>query len=207
MKDKFFGVPTFLAITLLALLMHPAVAASAPRTLSLASNCGSVYIVRAGDTLSAIAVRCGVTLWSLMSANGLRVTSIIYPGQRLAISGATGATTQRATSVTTTYTTCPNPYVVRSGDTLSLIAVRCGVTVYMIKQQNSLYSDLIRAGQVLYVRSAAAGAPSVVATPYPYYSGLTATATPMPYLPPATVDYLAPYPTPTPQIESPISLW
>ncbi len=207
MKDKFFGGPIFLAITLLALLMHPAVAISAPSTLSFASNCGSVYSVRAGDTLSAIAVRCGVTLLSLMSANGLRVTSIIYPGQRLSIPGANATTTQSSAGATITSTGCPNPYVVRSGDTLSVIAARCGVTVYTIKQRNGLNSDLIWAGQALYVRSAASVAPSVAPTPYPYYSGVTATATPMPYLPPATVDYLAPYPTPTPQIESPISLW
>ncbi len=211
MKGKFFSFPILLSVTLFALLVYPAAASPAllaSDNVSRISSCGSTYTVRAGDTLSAIAVRCGVSLSNLMSANRLRITSIIYPGQRLVIPGMGSATTQVPAYKTSTYSTCTSPYIVRSGDTLSIIATRCGVTVYTLKQWNGLYSDLIWVGQKLYLRAVVSATPSAVATPYPYYtSGITATATPVPDIAPAVVDYLAPLPTPTPRIESPISPW
>ena len=60
------------------------------------------YTVKAGDTLSAIASRHGVKLSELLSANRLAMTSVIYPGNKLAIPGANGqaAAPQPAASVT-----------------------------------------------------------------------------------------------------------
>lgn len=58
---------------------------------------GGSYVVRAGDTLGAIASRQRVSLSSLLSANRLAMTSIIYPGQKLVIPGA-GQTTSPTTS-------------------------------------------------------------------------------------------------------------
>ena len=46
-----------------------------------------VYVVRAGDTLSAIAVRNGTTVAALMQANGIRNANMVYSGQRLTIPG------------------------------------------------------------------------------------------------------------------------
>ena len=40
-----------------------------------------------GDTLSGIAARHGVSLNSLLRSSGLRASSIIYPGQRITVSG------------------------------------------------------------------------------------------------------------------------
>ena len=57
------------------------------------------YVIKSGDTLSGIASRHGVRLADILSANRLKVTSIIYPGQKLAIPGKTGAV-QPASSVT-----------------------------------------------------------------------------------------------------------
>lgn len=45
----------------------------------------SVYVVRSGDTLGAIARRQGVALTRLLAANDLSRGSTIYPGQRLTI--------------------------------------------------------------------------------------------------------------------------
>jgi LysM repeat protein len=59
------------------------------------------YTVKAGDTLSAIASRHGVKLSDLLSANQLSLTSVIYPGNKLAIPGAAGQPApQPAASVT-----------------------------------------------------------------------------------------------------------
>ena len=49
------------------------------------SASGKTYAVRRGDTLSAIAVRFGVSVWALAKANGIRNTSFIYVGQVLRI--------------------------------------------------------------------------------------------------------------------------
>ena len=46
-----------------------------------------VYVVRAGETLSAIAVRNGTTMAALMQANGIRNANMVYSGQRLTIPG------------------------------------------------------------------------------------------------------------------------
>ena len=46
---------------------------------------GSWYTVRRGDTLSGIAWRYGVSMWSIVYANNIRYPSRIYVGQRLYI--------------------------------------------------------------------------------------------------------------------------
>jgi len=48
---------------------------------------GCVYTVRRGDTLTWIAARYGVSVWSLARANGIRNINRIYVGQRLTIPG------------------------------------------------------------------------------------------------------------------------
>lgn len=76
-------------------------AAPAPAAPAPAPASGS-YTVKAGDTLSAIASRHGVKLSELLSANRLSMTSVIYPGNKLAIPGGSGqpAAPQPAASVT-----------------------------------------------------------------------------------------------------------
>ncbi|MDN3311909.1 LysM peptidoglycan-binding domain-containing protein [Microbacterium oryzae] len=49
------------------------------------------YIVQAGDTLWAIAQKHGVSVSELLAANGLNGSSIIYPGQKIALPRAGGA--------------------------------------------------------------------------------------------------------------------
>ena len=89
-------------------------AAPAPAAAPVAGNLASTsapaapapasgsYTVKAGDTLSAIASRHGVKLSELLSANRLSMTSVIYPGNKLAIPGASAqpAAPQPAASVT-----------------------------------------------------------------------------------------------------------
>ena len=78
----------------------PALAATSASPAAPAPGTGS-YSVKAGDTLSAIASRHGVKLSELLSANQLSLTSVIYPGNKLAIPGAAGQPApQPAASVT-----------------------------------------------------------------------------------------------------------
>ncbi|MFW6175319.1 MAG: LysM peptidoglycan-binding domain-containing protein, partial [Acidobacteriota bacterium] len=54
-------------------------------TIHAGSSGGSVYVVRRGDTLGAIARREGVSLTRLLRANDLSRRSTIYPGQSIVI--------------------------------------------------------------------------------------------------------------------------
>jgi len=61
---------------------------SAPTTPSTAAST-SDYVVEAGDALAGIAWRHGVSLGALVKANGISVTDLILPGQRLQVPPAT----------------------------------------------------------------------------------------------------------------------
>lgn len=98
------------------------------------------YTVRSGDTLSRIAVQHGLSLNTILQANGLDLKAIIRPGQKIAIPGADGAM-----------------YVVRAGDSLWEIARQMGSDVQSIKQANSLSSNIIYPGQTLVVPGTTTG--------------------------------------------------
>jgi len=103
----------------------------------------AIHIVQPGDTLSAIALRYGVTIWALVQANGLRSPYLIYAGQRLFIpvTGASATTPTRETGAT---------YVVRPGDTLSQIAQRFGTTTFVLARLNGIINpSAIYPGQIL----------------------------------------------------------
>ena len=98
------------------------------------------YTVKYGDTLSGIAVAHGVSLSTVLQANGLDVRDIIRPGQKIAIPGADGTL-----------------YTVKAGDSLWEIAIQFGSDVQSIKQANSLSSNLIYPGQSLVIPGASGG--------------------------------------------------
>jgi hypothetical protein len=66
---------------------------------------------------------------------------------------------------------CPNPYAVRSGETLYSIAARCKVSAASIRQVNRLKSDRVWTNQRLVIPSAPANPsgsrPPVYPTPQP----------------------------------------
>lgn len=127
---------------------------------STASN-GS-YIVRAGDTLSAIAVRYGTTVDALVRANGLASANMIYVGQRLIVSGAGQATSSTASGQTAAG---GQVVTVRAGDTLAAIAYRYGTTAWAIASANGLSNaNLIYPGQRLRIPSGASAGTSAPAT-------------------------------------------
>ncbi len=112
--------------------------------LPLASHADSQYVVQPGDTLFGIASRTGVRLPDLLRANDLTVTSVIQPGQQLAIPAGT-ASGPAAQSGGTTYT-------VKPGDWLSRIAARHGVTLSALLAANNLTAtSLIQPGQQLTI--------------------------------------------------------
>ncbi|WP_113928330.1 LysM peptidoglycan-binding domain-containing protein [Bacillus sp. P14.5] len=116
-----------------------------------ASTSAKTYVVKSGDYLSKIGKAYGVSVSSLKSWNGLS-SDIIHPGQKLKVSASGSAPVASAPAKTTT--SAPSQggtYTVVSGDTLSHIAKKHGVSVQQIKSNNGLSSDLIRVGQKLSI--------------------------------------------------------
>ncbi|MEX0326721.1 MAG: LysM peptidoglycan-binding domain-containing protein [Puniceicoccaceae bacterium] len=107
----------------------------------------SEYTVKPGDTLSGIARREGVSLDSLLAANGLSKSSVIYVGQVLMIPASRPAEADASVEVEHS----GREVVVARGDTLSSIAARNGTTVKALKALNGLTSDTIFVGQRLAV--------------------------------------------------------
>lgn len=98
-----------------------------------------IYTVKSGDTLGRIASRYGVSTASLRMTNRIR-GNMIRPGQRLRIPGTGDA--EAADTVI---------HTVSSGETLSSIANRYGVTVTRLKRGNRLTSNTLHIGDKLEI--------------------------------------------------------
>ena len=102
----------------------------------------TTYTVKAGDCLSTIAQRLGVSWGSIASANGIYSPYIIYPSQILNIPSSSDYVDQSRT------------YTVKAGDCLSTIAQRLGVSWGSIASANGIYSPyIIYPSQILNIPS------------------------------------------------------
>jgi membrane-bound lytic murein transglycosylase D len=99
---------------------------------------GGEYAVASGDTISTIAERFGMTSDELRRMNGLRGDSI-RAGQVLKVKAAPATV---------------GGYAVESGDSISVIAEKFGMTSDELRKLNNLTGDTIRVGQSLIVRKA-----------------------------------------------------
>lgn len=154
-------------------------AGSTPVAAPQAPVTGNRYTIQSGDTMGRIAAKFGVSTQTLLSANGLSATSIIYPGRTIAIPGAAAIPAAPAQATPA----AGSSYVVQSGDTVSRIASKFGVTAQALLDANGLgWSSIIYAGKSLKLPGGAATTalavtPVVSVTPAPStgsgISGLT----------------------------------
>ena len=99
---------------------------------------GQTYYVQPGDSLFKIAARFGTSVDALLKSNNLGAAATIYPGQAIQISYSSGST-----SGTT--------HLVKSGESLYLIAQRYGTTVDALKRANNITSNYLYVGQRLTI--------------------------------------------------------
>lgn len=103
-----------------------------------ASSSGSsaTVTVRPGDTLSHISARHDVSVSAIIKANKLP-SAMIYPGQRLTVPGSQSASAPKATDGSSSSgSTAGAAVTVRSGDTLSGIALRHDISLSALLNAN-----------------------------------------------------------------------
>ena len=130
------------------------------------------YKVKSGDTLgkSAGMYRCTVAQikrWNNLKSTNIRIGQrlVIYRGGNSSASSSSSASTNKSQSSSSAATTSgASTYTVKSGDTLSAIAARHGVSVANLKSWNGLTSNNIKVGQKLKVKAAAASQSSSAAS-------------------------------------------
>lgn len=137
-----------------------------PTTQPAAATAATTYTVQAGDNLTTIARRHGISIAELRAANNLtndRINvgqQLLIPVEQSAATTTAAATAPQATAQPAPSATASRTVTVRAGDTLSRIAQREGTTVAALRTANRLSSDTIRVGQELVI-------PGTAATPAP----------------------------------------
>jgi LysM repeat protein len=114
--------------------------------LGIGSSAGT-YVVRSGDTLSAIAGRLGVSVGDLVGANGISDPNRVLVGQTLTVPGGGAAPSPAASGRT---------HVVAPGETLTAIAARYGTSVGAIVGLNPMRDpNHVQIGRTLRIPDAA----------------------------------------------------
>jgi membrane-bound lytic murein transglycosylase D len=120
-------------------VLRPGTVLKVTGSTSIATGSASVYKVRAGDNLWAIAKRFGVSSDRLCAWNDLSKKSMLKPGMVLKLSGAAVGESPRKIV-----------YQVRSGDSLWSISRRFSLSVSKIRNWNNLGNkQVLRPGQKL----------------------------------------------------------
>ncbi len=129
------------------------------------------YKVVAGDTISKIAAKFGVTTQAVLTANGLGWSSLIYAGSTLAIPGSSAIAAVKQTPIVPVAavkpaapTPAPAPaksgsHVIKAGDTIGKIAAKYGVSTQAMLTANGLgWSSVIYPGRTLSIPGTSAPA-------------------------------------------------
>ena len=142
------------------------------------------YTIVRGDTVSAIAGRFGLDTGEILKLNNLQANTIIYPGQKLKLSGSPAPAAPAPAPAAAPAAPAPGAgatYTVKSGDTLGAIAARHNVALSDVFTWNNLsMRSIIYPGQKIKVGGGSAPAPAAPApaAPAPAPAALASTSAP-----------------------------
>ncbi|MDQ8201615.1 LysM peptidoglycan-binding domain-containing protein [Pelagicoccus sp. SDUM812003] len=129
--------------------------------IPIAAPSEASYIIRKGDNLSDIAKRFGVTVDEIKAANNIPNANRLQVGQALVIPGVQSEGPANGLS-----------YTIRSGDNLSDIAKRFGVSLSDIKSANRLINpNKLVVGQTIVIPGASAPIASAQISSYTIQKG------------------------------------
>ncbi|WP_067730986.1 C40 family peptidase [Oceanobacillus damuensis] len=114
------------------------------------------YKVQSGDSLWSIAQKHGTSVTVLRSINNL-TSDTIYPNQVIETDRNTSSNTNTNTNTNTTTNSTTNTssttYIVKSGDTLSGIASKHGISLTNLMKWNNLNTTLIYPGNKFVIKA------------------------------------------------------
>jgi LysM repeat protein len=156
-----------------ALVPASEIAAQVPAVRIPAVTASTSHTVKPGDTISAIARKHGVDMHAVLKLNGMNVSTVIYPGQKIKIRGVAAAAPSKPSAPAAPRSSASASYTVKPGDTLGAIAARHGVSLSSLLAANGLsMNSIIYPGQKITLGGPAAApakptAPSAPAAPAP----------------------------------------
>jgi LysM repeat protein len=102
------------------------------------SSGSSSYTVKNGDTLGSIAIKHNMSLSSLLSKNDISPSKVIFPGDKIKVSGSSSSSSSSKSSQKKSSSSASSSYTVRSGDTLSGIASKHGMSLSELLKANDI---------------------------------------------------------------------
>lgn len=124
---------------------------SSSSTVNNTNQAPTTYIVKSGDNLSLIAKKFGCKVSDLRRWNNLKSDNL-KPGQKLKLySSSNSGSTSGSGSSSTSLAPSSTIHIVKSGENLTSIAKKYGVSVSDIRSCNGLKSDNLRVGQKLQI--------------------------------------------------------
>ncbi|WP_461189804.1 lytic transglycosylase [Arthrobacter sp. Z4-13] len=136
------------------------------------------YTIARGDTISAVAGRFGLSTAQVLKLNNLQANTIIYPGQKIKLSGSAAAPVRPAPAPAPAVRSSAGggaTYTVKPGDTLGAIAAKHKVSLADVFSWNNLNGrSIIYPGQK--VKVGGGKATPAPAAPAPALANSSATA-------------------------------
>jgi len=171
-----------------ALIPAASVSTTIPATFQPAQPAAPAdYTIARGDTISGIAGKFGLDTYEVLKLNNLQPNTIIYPGQKIKLSGSPSSAAPAAPApAPAPLANAGGSYTVKAGDTLSAIASRHNVSLSDVFSWNGLnMRSVIYPGQKVRVGAgeAASPAPAAPAAPAPALQPASVPAAPAPAAP------------------------
>jgi len=131
------------------------------------------YVIQKGDTFYTIGKKLHVSMKAIQDANPNVNPSKLQIGQKIVIPAAAAVPAAGGVApggaIPTAAVGGEQPYIVKSGDTLTRIATQHGTTVKALRAANNLKTDKIKVGDKLVIPAKAevTAPPPVETTPVP----------------------------------------